>query len=83
MTNQEREDMAADEFYDSWNIQRFSCPRCGYREGFPVPAPHGVYECRKCGWPGKDFRSLEARRETALNQGICGICERLAEDPGR
>lgn len=53
MTKQEREDMAVDRAFEEWNVERFVCPRCGHLERFAPYAPHGVYECRRCGWPGK------------------------------
>lgn len=75
----------ADEFRKVWRENgSWRCPRCLKPEARPQEhAPLGVFECSGCGWPRRDSRSLEVRKEHALDQGICGICEKLANDPGR
>ena len=60
MTREELEEQRADEFYDSWHVDRFMCPRCGRREANPI-ARLGVFECRECGWPARDRRNRAER----------------------
>jgi len=75
----------AGRFWREWERNgRWVCGRCGKPEARPHEhAWLGVFERADCGGPGRDRRSEEGRREEAITAGMCGICKRLAEDPGR